>query len=75
MCAINNGDGPKANAENLRVNHISDITFAYQTKARELQQVSGMKMLGTSLSKKEDRMLEAANLMMKSGNFEEYCEI
>jgi hypothetical protein len=36
MCAINNGDGPKANAENLRVNHISDITFAYQTKAREL---------------------------------------
>lgn len=32
-------------------------------------------MLGTSLSKKEDRMLEAANLMMKSGNFEEFCEI
>jgi|TARA_B110000285_G_C14858701_1_gene483473 WD repeat-containing protein 17 len=34
-----------------------------------------MKMLGTALAKKEDRMLEAANLMIKSGNFEEYCEI
>jgi len=29
MCAIINGDGPKQNTENLRVNHISDITFAY----------------------------------------------
>jgi hypothetical protein len=34
-----------------------------------------MKMLGTALAKKEDRLLEAANLMIKSGNFEEYCEI
>lgn len=32
-------------------------------------------MLGTALSKKEDRMKEAANLMIKSGNFQEYCEI
>ena len=32
-------------------------------------QVSGMKMLGTHMSKKEDRMREAANLMLKSGNF------
>ena len=37
--------------------------------------MSGMKMLGTSLSKKEDRLLEAASLMLKSGNFQEYCEI
>jgi len=28
-----------------------------------------MKMLGTSLSKKEDRLRESANLMLKSGNF------
>jgi hypothetical protein len=69
MCAINNGDGPKENSEGLRINHISDITFVYQTKARDLQQVSGMKMLGTALSKKEDRLMEAANLMIKSGNF------
>ena len=34
-----------------------------------------MKMLGTQLSKKEDRLNEAANLMLKSGNFQEYCEI
>ena len=32
-------------------------------------------MLGTALSKKEDRMKEAAKLMLKSGNFKEYCEI
>ena len=38
-------------------------------------QMSGMKMLGTALSKKEDRLAEAANLMLKSGNFQEYCEI
>lgn len=37
--------------------------------------MSGMKMLGTALSKKEDRLAEAANLMLKSGNFQEYCEI
>ena len=59
----------------MRVNHISDITFAYQSKARELMQVSGMKMLGTALSKKEDRLAEASALMLKSGNFQEYCEI
>lgn len=32
-------------------------------------------MLGTGLSKKEDRLREAALLMIKSGNFQEYCEI
>lgn len=32
-------------------------------------------MLGTALSKKEDRMKEAANLMLKSGNIQDYCEI
>lgn len=32
-------------------------------------------MLGTALSKKEDRLKEAASLMLKSGNFQEYCEI
>jgi len=26
-------------------------------------------MLGTSLAKKEDRLKEAANLMLKAGNF------
>jgi len=28
-----------------------------------------MKMLGTALSKKEDRLTEAARMMLKSGNF------
>jgi len=28
-----------------------------------------MKMLGTALAKKEDRLKEAAKLMLKSGNF------
>jgi hypothetical protein len=34
-----------------------------------LQQVSGMKMIGTNLSKKEDRMRESAKLMIKAGSF------
>ena len=34
-----------------------------------------MKLLGTALSKKEDRLAEAASLMLKSGNFKEYCEL
>jgi hypothetical protein len=34
-----------------------------------------MRMLGTALSKKEDRMREAASLMLKMGHFLEYCEI
>jgi len=75
MVRFQNGEGPSQNNENLRVNHIQDITFAYQSKARELIQANGMKMLGTSLSKKEDRLAEASNLMLKSGNFQEYCEI
>lgn len=37
--------------------------------------MGGMKLLGTSLSKKEDRLAEAATLMLKSGNFKDYCEI
>lgn len=32
-------------------------------------------MLGTALAKKEDRLIEAANLYLKSGNFQEYCEL
>jgi hypothetical protein len=31
--------------------------------------MNGMKMLGTPLAKKEDRLAEAAKLMLKSGNF------
>jgi len=38
-------------------------------------QVSGMKMLGTNLSKRDDRLAEASSLMLKSGNIQEYCEI
>ena len=38
-------------------------------------QVSGMKMLGTTLSKREDRLAEASSLMLKPGNTKEYCEI
>lgn len=34
-----------------------------------------MKLLGTALSKKEDRLKESANLMLKSGSFQDYCEI
>jgi len=29
MVRFQNGEGPSQNNENLRVNHIQDITFAY----------------------------------------------
>lgn len=31
-------------------------------------------MLGTALSKKEDRLKESASLLLKAGNFQGYCE-
>jgi hypothetical protein len=34
MVSILSGIGPKENTASLRINHISDITFVYQTKAR-----------------------------------------
>jgi len=34
-----------------------------------------MKLLGTQLGKREDRLKEAARTMMKAGNFQEYCNI
>jgi hypothetical protein len=45
------------------------MAFATQQKAVELAQTQGMKMLGTSLGKKEDRLKEAAKMMLKAGNF------
>ncbi len=32
-------------------------------------------MLGTNLAKKEDRLKEASIMMLKCGNFQDYCEI
>ena len=80
MILILDGQGPDASegkdtTYSHRVKHISDIATAYQSQAQELIQVSGLKMLGTSLSKKEDRLKEAASLMLKCGNFQDYCEI
>jgi hypothetical protein len=60
MISIMAGEAPDSGSENSRVFHIQDSQQAYVTRAQELQQVSGMKMLGTPLSKKEDRMREAA---------------
>lgn len=75
MISIMNGKGPTEDAQRSRVFHIQDSTLAYQSKAQDLLQVSGLKMLGTALSKKEDRMKEAAKLMLKSGNYQNYCDI
>jgi len=36
MLSILSGQGPAQDSEKLRVNHIQDITFAYQSKARDL---------------------------------------
>jgi hypothetical protein len=69
MLGIMGGLGPQTSSANLRIFHIQDIQQAQISKAQELQQVSGMKMIGTNLSKKEDRMRESAKLMIKAGSF------
>ena len=69
MAHIIKGDGPGLDTEKLRVHHITDTTAAYSSKAYELIEANPMSMLGTSLSKKEDRMQEAARLNLISGNF------
>ena len=75
MVSVLDGKGPEGSegssdsSYSHRVKHISDIATAYQSQAQELVQVSGLKMLGTNMSKKEDRLKEAAGLMLKSGNF------
>lgn len=59
----------------LKVLHISDSPFAMQSKARSLLEGSSMQFLGTPLAKKEDRLKEAARLMLKSGDVKAFCEI
>lgn len=69
MAHINKGDGPGQDTEKLRVHHISDVSAAYSSKAQALIQANPMKMLGSALAKKEDRLAEAARLNLVSGNF------
>ncbi len=75
MVRFQSGLGPETIDDQSRVNHIQDISVAYQSKARELLQTNGMQMLGTALSKREDRLVAASQLMLKAGNIREYCEI
>ena len=75
MVRILDGQGPPQDSEKLRICHIQDSAFSYATNAEQLLQIQPMQMLGTALSKKEDRMLEAARLNLKSGNFQKYCDI
>ena len=72
MVRFQMGSGPTS-SQNQRVNHITDIVNAYQSEARTLLQANGMKMLGISTAK--ERATQAAELMLKSGNFGQYCEI
>jgi len=61
-------------AEN-RVIHSAQLPNAMQARAEKLQKASGMSMIGTQYAKKEDRLKEAANVMLKSGRFRDFCEI
>ena len=41
----------------------------------KLHKAGGMQYYGTPYAKKEDRLLEAANLYLKSGQLKEYCDV
>jgi WD repeat-containing protein 17 len=69
------GHGPSHGSEQLRITHIDDLQFASQQQARDLATAPAMKMLGTTLAKKDDRLREAAKIMLKAGNFQEYCNL
>ena len=44
-------------------------------KAVKLQNATGMAMANTAYAKKEDRLQEAANNFLQTGQFRQYCEI
>ena len=58
-----------------KVIHVTDIVSAQESRAHQLLTAQPMSMLGTSLSKKEDRLIESAKIFLKLGNFREFCEI
>ena len=60
---------------NNRILHMSDMAGAYLSKAQFLESSTTMSMLGTALTKKEDRMMECAKIYLKLGQVKEYCEI
>ncbi len=62
-------------ATDNRVLHISDIAQAYYSRAQQLESASPFSFLGTSLTKKEDRMAECARIYLKLGDVKQFCEI
>ena len=44
-------------------------------KAVKLQNAAGMAMANTVFARKEDRLQEAANNFLRTGQFRQYCEI
>jgi hypothetical protein len=58
-----------------RILYIGDMGSAFNSKAQELETTTTLAMLGTTLSKKEDRLMEAAKIYLKLGDFKQYCNI
>ena len=57
-----------------RVLHISDISSAVDSHAKELTKSKSLKIKG-QFGKKEDRKRKGAELYLKLGNYKEFCEI
>jgi hypothetical protein len=52
--------------------HVDELALAMSSKAQELELKEGISY--DFLNRKEDRLKEAANIYMKMGEFELYCE-
>ena len=55
--------------------HVAQLAEVSAQKAIKLQNAQGMSMVNTAYAKKEDRLLEAANNFLRTGQFRQYCEI
>ena len=55
--------------------HVAQLAEVAAAKAVKLQSATGMSMVNTAYAKKEDRLQEAANNFLRTGQFREFCEI
>ena len=55
--------------------HVAQLAEVSAAKAVKLQNATGMSMANTAYAKKEDRLHEAANNFLRTGQFRQYCEI
>ena len=55
--------------------HVAKLPEVSEKLALKLQNAQGMQMINTAYARKEDRLKEAANNFLRTGQFRQFCEI